>query len=329
MIPWCEQSMPLEAYDCSLSFLSEFFFFLHCLSHIVTKSSWVWQLHTAALANSRTQVRVLKLYFPKQKEIHLEWFLKKLKVRSVPLLHFSPWCVLSLSSALPSTPPSKKKRAFLFHAGSQLNISHIINPSNIAHPHTSWRISQSWPGRNQWGLQGHPCDPLPQRPPGHTLELSTRSFCTFSLTSKIYSTTPGLSPCLFTGGCNSGQSDSQRLGLPWGLEERSSCDCSSSQAAQNDLATTSTTLLAQSWSVPPGSQQAGYVPRHDLLSSPPWWQLLSLKWQLQMPSRLLVPLSAHQDAFTRVRMVSWGVVAPVIWEGPEQGPGCRNGWSVL
>lgn len=173
-------------------------------------------------------------------------------------------CLTSLLDSALHTAFQKKN--FHFHAGSQLNVSHIINPSNIADPKTSWRKREPWPRSRHWGLQGHPCAPLPQRPPGHTLELSTRSFCTFSLMSKTFHHTRFI-PLFIHWGLQ--KRVSQRLGFPQGQTERSSCDCSLSQAAQNGLAAISTALLAQSCAVAPGSQQAGYVPRHAVLSAPP------------------------------------------------------------
>lgn len=193
---------------------------------------------------------------------------KEAKGTVSPTSAFLIWSCLTslLGSAIHTT--FQKKKAFLFHAGSLVNISHIVNPSNTADPQTSWRKRQQWPGSSRWGLQGYPHAPLSQRPSGHTLELSTRSVCTFSLTSKTYSATPGLSPCLFIGVGYSGQSDSQRLGFPW----QKGAGAVAVYARLHRMTWQPSALpschTAELWLQAP--RRPGYVPRHALLSAPPW-----------------------------------------------------------
>lgn len=120
---------------------------------------------------------------------------------TVPLLCFSPGHVLPLSWALPSTIPSKKK-VFLFHTSLQLNVSHIIVS------HQTLQTHKLAGGRDSHGLEAatedcrdilvslcprdHLDTPL-SSPPGPSAP---------SASCPRHSTTPGLSPCLFTCGCN-------------------------------------------------------------------------------------------------------------------------------
>lgn len=262
-IKGCER----PTHDCSLSLLSALLFLLHCLSHTVVKSSWVWQLCTAALPHTARQADCYRTEIPFSKERERErehssddfWGGWRYGPTSA-VAHHSPWLRLPHHLA--------QKNPFSLCAVLLLNVSHTVNPPKAADPQTAASTQ----------LEEEPAMACEQLPGSEGMEISSCPFATEAIRTHSRAlrwVLPRLRPPVprhilrcqpyhlvcCTGGYNSRQRDPQRLGFPQGQAARSSCGCCLCRAAQDDLAATAIALPAPSRAAAPGPHHASLLPQ--------------------------------------------------------------------